>query len=227
MIFILSSKILDKNNIELIETDEKFEQVPNWNKYFISNYGRLVHKNNKGRYNIVNPSITNGGYLGYTLSKPARTYKGKKVRGADGKIKRNVLSITANRLVALMFVEYNPYQGRYDYSMECLDTHHKDHDRQNNYFKDLMWLANGKYGTRADHQFINTIKRIAVYNEQNDTYHTYRDIERLCKRIDTDILELIDILKDKDTVKIKDGKWTTYKVNDWYIGVQYFKRKDK
>ena len=87
-----------------------------------------------------------------------------------------------------------------------------------------MWLANGKDGTRADHQFINTIKKIAVYNESNANYHTYKDIERLCKRIDTDILELIDILKDKDTVKIKDGAWTTYKVNDFYVGIQFFTR---
>ena len=208
----------------MIETDEKFEQVAGWNKYFISNYGRLLHKNNKGKYTIVNPSITKGGYLTYTLNKPTRTYKGEKVRNADGSLKRNVLSITANRLVGLMFVEYNPYKGRYDYSIEYLDIHHKDHNRQNNYFKNLMWLANGKDGTRADHQFINTIKRIAVYDEQNATYHTYRDIERLCRRIDTDILELIDILKDKDTPKIKNGAWTTYKVNGYYIGIQYFKR---
>lgn len=187
----------------------------------------MAHKNNKGKLNIVNPSITKGNYLTYTLSKPARTYRGEKVRNADGTIKRNVLPITANRLVGYMFVEYNPYEGKYNYSIEYLDIHHKDHNRQNNYFKNLMWLANGKDGTRADHQFINTIKKIAVYNEQNATYHTYRDIERLCRRIDTDILELIDILKDKDTPKIKDGAWTTYKVNDWYIGVQYFKRKDK
>ena len=90
-----------------------------------------------------------------------------------------------------------------------------------------MWLANGKVGTRADHQFINTIKKIAVYNENNANYHTYKDIERLCKRIDTDILELIDILKDKDTPKIKAGAWTTYQVNDFYVGVQFFTIKDK
>ena len=223
----LSENVLLKNGIELIELDEVFKQVTNWNKYYISNYGRLVHKNSKGKYNIVNPSITKGSYLTYTLNKPTRTYKGEKVRNADGTLKRNVLSITANRLVGYMFVEYNPYKGRYDYSIEYLDIHHKDHNRQNNYYKNLMWLANGKDGTRADHQFINIIKKIAVYNESNANYHTYKDIERLCKRIDTDILELIDILKDKDTVKIKDGAWTTYKVNDYYVGIQFFTRKDR
>lgn len=222
---MLTNNILEKNNIELIGKDETFTQIPQWNRYFISNYGRLLHKNKKNRYTIVNPSITTGGYLTYTLSKPARTYKGQKLRKPDGTAKTQRLSITANRLVGLMFVEYNPYQGKYDYSIEYMDTHHKDHNRQNNYFKNLMWLSNGKAGTRSDHQFVNDIKKIAVYNEKDTTYHTYRDIERLCKRIHTDILELIDILKDKDTPMIKDGNWNTYKVNNSYVGVQYYKHK--
>lgn len=224
---ILSEKMLLKNGIELLESDEVFKQVKGWNKYFASNYGRLIHKNNKGKYTIVNPSITKGNYLSYTLSKPARTYKGEKVRNTDGRTRRNAWSITANRLVGLMFVEYDPYKGIYDYSIKYLDIHHKDHNRQNNYFKNLMWLANGKDGTRADHQFINTIQKIAIYNQENAKYHTFKDIEKLCKRIDTDILELIDILKDKDTPSIKDGYWITYKVNHCYIGVQYFKRKER
>lgn len=224
---MLSENLLIKNGIDLIETDEKFAQVAGWNKYFISNYGRLLHKNKKNKYTIVNPSITTGGYLTYTLAKPTRTYKGEKLRNPDGSLKRNVLPITANRLVALMFVTYNPYEGRYDYSIENLDVHHKDHNRQNNYFKNLMWLSNGKNGTRADHQFINTIKKISLYDEKNGTYHTYKDIERLCKRIDIDILELIDTLKDKDTPQIKDGSWTTYKVNNNYIGLQFFKKERK
>ena len=53
VIFILSENVLLKNDIELIETDEKFEQVAGWNKYFISNYGRLLHKNNKGNHNQI------------------------------------------------------------------------------------------------------------------------------------------------------------------------------
>ena len=36
------------------------------------------------------------------------------------------------------------------------------------------------------------------------------------------VLELIDTLK-YTTQKIKDGKWTTYKVNGCYVGVQYYK----
>lgn len=221
----LSENILDRNNIELVAIDEVFDQVTGWNKYFFSNYGRLAHKNSKGRYTIVNPSITKGGYLSYTLSRPTRFYNGKRVTTSDGRLKRNAWTTTANRLVAIMFVENNPYKGRYDYSIENLDVHHKDHDRQNNYFKNLMWLSNGKNGTRPDHQFINTIKNISLYDEAHANYHTYKDIEKLCKRVDIDILELIDTLKDNTTPRIKDGTWTTYKVNDCYIGVRYYRDK--
>lgn len=222
----LTEKIL-KNGVEFLTLDEYFMQIPNWKMYFCSNYGRLAREEKDGHYHIVKPSIDSDGYLRYTLSKPARRYKGKIVRDKNGKAKRNYMSTTANRLVAKLFVKYNPYENRYDYSMENLDTHHKDHNRHNNYFKNLMWLANGKDGTRADHQFVNTIKKIALYNGNSGKYHTFKDIERLCIRIDTDILELIDILKDKDTIKIKDGKWTTYKVNDYYVGIQFFARKDR
>ena len=162
----ITKNILNRNNIELISEDEVFKQVKQWNKYFISNHGRLLHKNSKGKYRIVNPSITNHNYLTYTLSKPTRTYNNKKVKNADGSLKRNASTITANRLVGLMFVEYNPYKGKYNYSIENLDTHHKDHNPQNNYYKNLMWLSNGQNGTRADHQFVNTIKRIAIYDEK-------------------------------------------------------------
>ena len=33
----ITEKTLKKNGIGLIELDETFTQIPNWNKYFISN----------------------------------------------------------------------------------------------------------------------------------------------------------------------------------------------
>ena len=216
----LSEALLLKNGIELIEKDEIFKQVTHWNKYYISNYGRLVHKNNKGRYTIVNPSITKGGYLTYTLSKPARMYKGKKVRDNQGNTKRIRECKPAHQMVAIMYVN-NPYPG--EYTIEDLEVHHKDKNRTNNYFKNLMWLCKTKNG-RTDHDFVHTIKKIALYNEETTVYHTYKDIDLLLNRLDIDILELIDTLKYSDT-KIKDGKWTTYKVNGCYVGVQFIKDK--
>lgn len=224
---MIAESTLNKNGIELMEIDEVFTKIKGYKYYFISNYGRLIHKNKKGNYNVVSPVLVKGGYLKYTLSKPTRKYKGDYVRDKNGKPKRNSKDATANQLVGMMFLEYNPYTEKYNYTIEQLDTHHKDHNPQNNYYKNLMWLSNGKKGSRPDHGFINTIKRIAVYDESTATYHRYRDIERFCKKIDTDILELIDILKDNTTPHIKGGEWDTYKVNDYYVGIQKFKRKPR
>lgn len=229
---MIKKEKLNKYGIELIALDETFVKVKGYKNYFISNYGRLIsqRKNKKSKdieLKLINPSVMADGYLGYTLSKPTRKYKGKYVKDKNGKNKDNRQGTTSHRLVATMFVEYNPYTEKYDYTLDQLAAHHKDHNRQNNYFKNLMWLANGKRGSRSDHSFVDSIKNIAIYDEKTAIYHTYKDIERLCKRIDIDILELIDILKDTDTPHIKDGKWETYKVNDYYVGLEKYKREPK
>ena len=193
--------------------------MPNWNKYYFSNYGRLIHKNNKGKYTLCKAVVTENGYINYTLSKPARNYNGEKVRNADGTPKRKRKSIFAHRMVAQMYVT-NPYP-KAEYTIDDLEVHHKDLNRQNNYFENLMWLCKTKNG-RKDHDFIHSIKKIALYNEETTVYHTYKDIDLLLNRLDIDILELIDTLKYSE-IKIKDGKWTTYKVNGCYVGVQFTK----
>ena len=104
---ILSKTILRKNNIEY-GLDEIFTQVPSWNRYFFSNYGRLIHRNNKGKYTLCKAVVTENGYINYTLSKPARNYNGEKVRNADGSTKRKRKSFFAHRMVAQMYVT-NPY----------------------------------------------------------------------------------------------------------------------
>lgn len=220
----LSQKTIATNNIEVIAPNEVFRQVPKYTKYYCSNYSRLLRQTKKG-YKIVPASIGSGGYLVYTLSKPARKYKGEVVRDKNGKSKTQRTSITANRLVSLLF-NYNPYE-QYNYSIDDLESHHKDHNRQNNRDTNLMWLASGKNNTRPDHSFVNKLKKIALYDSNTAKYHTFRDIERLCKRINVDILELIDVLKDQKTPRIKDNEWTTYQVYDYFIGVQRFKRTDK
>ncbi len=217
----LSEKQLQKNNIELIGKDEIFSQIPNWNKYFISNHGRLIHKNNKGRYTIVNPSITKGGYLSYTLSKPARNYKGDKVRDENGKPKNIRSCKPAQQLVAILYVN-NPYPG--EYTIEDLQIHHKDGNRINNYYKNLMFLCKSKNG-RKDHDFIHSIKKVSLYNEETTNFHTYKDIDMLLKRIDTDVLEFIDSIRYNEKLfKSQDGKWDLYEVNGYFVGIQFFRK---
>lgn len=219
---MLSENLLLKNEIELMGKDEIFEQIPRWDKYFISNYGRLLHKNKKGKYTIVNPSITKGGYLSYTVSKPARTYRGKKIRDTNGKPKNIRDCRTAQYFVATVYVK-NPYPV-IEYSVEDLQIHHKDRDRQNNYYKNLMWLCKSKNG-RKDHDFIHSIKKFSLYNEETTNFHTYHDIDILLKRIDTDVLEFIDSIRYNEKLfKSQDGKWDLYEVNGYFVGIQFFRK---
>jgi hypothetical protein len=211
----LSNKRLQDDGIELIGLDEVFTQIRYWNNYYISNYGRLAHDKNK-KINVIKPSISQGGYLTYTLYKPARTYRGQTVRTADGKAKTKKQCIVAHRLVAQMYI-VNPYPC--EYSIDDLEVHHKDSNRQNNYCKNLMYLCKQAHN-RTDHDFIHTIKKVAIYNEDRASYYSYRDIEMLIKRLKVNILEFIDTIRYSDTY-IRDGKWNTYKVNDSFVGIQW------
>lgn len=214
----LSLKKLLENGIELIAKDEVFAKVENWNKYFISNHGRLIHKNSKGKYRIVNPSITSGGYLTYTLSKPARTYNGVKVRDAAGNVKTQIKCNSAQNMVARMFV-YNPYP-RMQYAIEDLQAHHKDRNRQNNYYKNLMWLST------EDHGFVHRIKRIGVYNADTCKYRCSKDIESVLKKLKMDIIEFRKTVQkmNKDKLTVRDAHWTVYLINGVYVAIEYYKK---
>lgn len=214
----LSLKKLLENGIELIAKDEVFAKVQNWNKYFISNHGRLIHKNCKGKYRIVNPSITSGGYLTYTLSKPARTYNGVKVRDAAGNVKTQIKCNSAQNMVAKMFV-YNPYP-KMQYAIEDLQAHHKDKNRQNNYYKNLMWLST------EDHGFVHRIKRIGVYNADTCKYRCSKDIESVLKKIKMNIIDFRKTVQkmNKDKLTVRDAHWTVYLINGVYVAIEYYKK---
>lgn len=214
----LSQKTLIDNNIDLIAVDEVFTQIPKWGAYYISNHGRLIHKNDKEHYSVVNPSISTGGYLTYTLSKRARYYRGEKVRDKNGKAKGQRQCYPAHRLVAMLYV-HNSYPATY--RIQDLDVHHKNHTRTDNYYKNLMWLS------RKDHRYLDTIKKISIYSEEHCTFRTYKDIELLAKRIDIDILELIDSLRYGDRLfKSQDGKWDVYQVNGYFLGIHFYRRRN-
>lgn len=216
----LTTETLRRNGIKLIEPDEVFKAIPRWNKYFISNYGRLIRKNSKGKYRIVNPSINRGQYLTYTLSKPARVYKGEKVRDRNGNIKQIRKCKSAHNLVAKVYCN-NPYEPYIEFEVEDLDVHHKDGNRQNNYYRNLMYLCRNKNG-RADHVFIHSIKKVAIYNREKGKYHTYNDIDMLLNRLKLDVLEFIDNLRYTDKL-FTDRKWDIYTMNGYTLGIQFYK----
>lgn len=215
----LTTEDLKNYEIELIADDEVFTRLPRFKYYYISNYGRLVKEQPKnGKLHSVNPEIVPNGYIAYKLLKPNRKYRGKPLRYENGKLKYGNTKTTAQRLVAMVYV--NNYYG--EYAIDDLQVHHKDKNRQNNYFKNLIWLS------LEDHKFIHKIKKIAIYNQNNGTYRTYRDIEYVAKLCKLNIREFLDEIKsNKNHFKSLDGKWANFYVNNKFIGIQWFKREVK
>lgn len=170
-------------------------------------------------YDRLSIAIKKDDYLTYTLSKPARTYNGKKVRDANGNIKTQQKCNSAQNMVARMFV-YNPYP-RMQYAIEDLQAHHKDKNRQNNYYKNLMWLST------EDHGFVHRIKRIAIYNSDTCKYRCNNDIESILKKIRMNIFEFRKTVKlmDREKMTVKDGQWIVYLINGVYVALEYYSKK--
>ncbi|MEG2687006.1 MAG: hypothetical protein RR954_07805 [Christensenellaceae bacterium] len=106
----------------LLGRNEKFVGVIGFSGYFISNYGRMIsHKGSL--YSILKPQLNGSGYNQYTLY------------GKGGKGEQ----FAAHRLVAQHFCKgFNA-----DFNNE---VHHKDHEKLNNYYKNLMWVDSVLHG---------------------------------------------------------------------------------
>lgn len=208
----LSNKLLSEQHINLIEDDEVFTQVDGWPGYYISNYGRLISTKGK-RYILRKPSIANGGYLQYILYKPARKYKGQKVRDKNGKTKNQSKHEYAHRLTAIAYVR-NGYP-KVDYNIDDLHVHHKDGRRTNNYYKNLIWLSDD------DHAFVHSHK-LATYNINNNRITRCNDIDRLANKVKMSVIDLIDTLRDDDPIlQSPDGLWDIYLIGNHHVAVQY------
>lgn len=210
----LSEKKLLQNGIKLLVWDEIFNPIPKWNRYFISNYGRLLHINLKKELKFVPSHPNNAGYLKYNLSKPTRKYKGKKLRNKDGKTKGNHLNCYAHRLVAQLYVPIL-YPDYYDFDINDLEVHHKDKNPQNNYYKNLMYLL------KVHHKFVDSIKKMGSYNTVTGRVYKYADIERLADKAGVNVIEFIDYLRFAEFEK--NGKWNIYDINGYHVAVEYFK----
>lgn len=203
--------MLKKGGIELIGSDEEFAYIPAWKNYYISNYGRFLRKINNG-WRIIHPCMLNSGYYSYTLNKPARKYMGKKVKDENGRSKGQKQTMTAQRLVALLFND-NYYGDKV--SFKDLQVHHKNGDRKNNYYKNLLLLK------KDDHRFVDKLKKIAMLNENTGKLRA-ADIEVISKKLGIDVIDLIQQLrKGKAIYKSDDGKYDIFKVADRFIGIEW------
>lgn len=206
----LNNKTLEKKNIGT-KKNEEFRQIPGWRNYYISNYGRLLRKRNNC-YREVSPSCLTNGYLAYTLSKPARRYRGQKVK-RNGKTKTIRQTTTAQRLVALMF-NINYYD---DTNFSELEVHHKDGNRKNNYYKNLLLLR------KQEHKFMDKIEKITLFNENTGKFRT-TDIEIIAKKLNLNVIEIIRALMVQECLYLSDN-YEIYNIVGGFIGVK--KKREK
>lgn len=199
----LSNKKIKEAEIELLGTDEVFVQYPRWSDYYGSNYGRLIStKYGKVELRKPQPCGVNDGtgqYLGYLLTKVT-----------NGKQRK--LSITCQRLVADIFLP-NYWQ---DKDRNKLQTHHLDHSKSNNYYRNLILLP-------VDlHHVMNTVKKITLLkNNRMRTVTPYQIVEQTGLTLE----EIILAAKGKPIKS--EGKYSVFEVQGNLIGFQFIKSKKK
>lgn len=214
----LRTKILQDNNIELIEYDEVFKKIPKYKNYYISNYGRLIRTYNNGKAILIKPEIVTNGYLAYRIYNGTRKYRGKAVKDKQGNVKRIKKRTTAHRLVAIVFVD-NYYKS---YAIDELQVHHKDKNINNNYYKNLIWLPVGV------HTFIHRINKIGTYSSGTGNFRTYKDIEKVAQICKLNIAEFLELLEEEANMPIDHIKnWCVYRINTRYIGVQWNSKSNR
>lgn len=135
----ISKEKLKESKIDLVANDEIFVRHPEWNDYYISQYGRAVSiKNNK--CNLLNLIPGGGGYYYYKFVEIPN---------------KNPTSISAHRAVADVFCP-NFWQNK---NKNQLQAHHFDHSKINNYYKNLILLPTNL------HNVLNRVKdMVYLYN---------------------------------------------------------------
>lgn len=195
----LSDKKIREAGIELLALDEIFVQYPRWNAYYGSSHGRMISlKNNK--VELLKP-IPQGGYEGYKL---AKVVKGK----------QKLLSITCHRVVADIFLPN--FWDDSELKRNQFQSHHLDHNKLNNYFKNLILLPTYL------HQIMNTVKKMVLF--KNGRFKTVTPLE-----IHEETgLSLDDIIKAAKGKPIKSqGKYSVFDVGNELIGFQFYQKKKK
>lgn len=162
-------------NIKL-SRNERFIEITGYPKYFISNYGRAIsHKRSK--YVLLNPQINGSGYYQYTL------YNELYPKGEQ---------IAAHRLVAEQFCKgFDP-----DFQNE---VHHKDHDKLNNWYKNLIWVD------KTLHSFLDKGHELYfMSNYANSHFVPITDLREVANKIQINIRAIGFILKKKPSQVVEN-----------------------
>ena len=113
------------NDVSRIYPDEEWKEIPNYENYFVSNYGRVK---------IRREETLKGDIKEYILKIFFNQINGKLYVTLLKDYKKKNLQVA--RLVGFAFVD--------GYSKETSTIRHKDGNKQNNYYKNLEWTKEEK-----------------------------------------------------------------------------------
>lgn len=179
-----------------MKPNEYFSQLPRWNDYFGSNYGRLISI--KGNESSKLDGAISRGYHNYCLIKSMYlTEEGENPQR----------SITAQRLIAEIFLP------NFWANMNVkLDTHHLDHDKLNNIWWDLGYVTKGL------HNYYNYIDKIYFFTGGKFEYlNPYKIIYRTGLTFENLLLPLAKepdkVVEDQDCRRVY-----IHKTEGYFIG---------
>lgn len=193
---ILSEKKINEAEIDLVSDDEVFVRHPQWSDYFISQYGRAISVK-KDSCRLLGLVPGGGGYYYFKFcelpfQKPT--------------------SISVQRAVADIYCP-NFWQ---DYDKNKLQAHHYDHNKINNYYRNLILLPTSL------HFVMNKTKKMAYFSNSK-----FREMNPYQIMEETNLTLNEIILSSKKKPLKSQGKWSIFEEQGYLIGFQFKSDKKK
>ena len=199
---IMPPKKLAEANISLLAEDEIFVRYPGYASYYISSYGRALSTKSKV-VSLMNGAISPQGYLIYSFSKEKQS---------DDKPRGNEKPISASRAVADVFLPNFWTELRYNQ----LQAHHLDHNKQNNYYKNLLLVP------ATLHSYMNRVWSVVLYEKKRYRKRTPLEIHEITG------LSLDEIILAMTAEPVdENGSYTVYQVGIDRIGFKLTKKRKR
>lgn len=195
----LDDSILEEAGIEKLEPSEIFIEHPEYEGYYVSQFGRAVSlKRHK--------AALLGAFIG---GQSDRQYLYYGFVDKDGTKK----TISANRAVADVFCP------NFWKKAERLEAHHIDGNKLNNYYTNLILL------TPILHGAIHKIKKIVLL--ENGKIKEYQNPLDLVYDTGLKLEDILLANKGKKKPIQSDSKYTIFDVKGRLIGFQYYPKSEK
>ena len=192
----LDTEDIVADEIEVLRADEVFVKHPEWNDYYISQYGRAVSYKGDS-YRLLSMNLGGGGYYYYKFSELPHN---------------EPTTIGVHRAVADIFCP-NFWQ---DKNRNQLQAHHLDHNIINNYFKNICLLPSNL------HTVMNRTKKLVYFHD--NTFEEMTPYE-IMEETNLSLNEIILATKNNKPEKAS-GKYSVYQVKGHLIGFQFYPKKN-